>query len=55
MSLTAADHLNRLDDRFVVFGKVLSGMDVVEKIEAEGETSGVPKKKVVVKDSGELH
>lgn len=44
----------RLDGRHVVFGKVLSGMDVVYKMEAEGKQSGTPKSKVVVADSGEL-
>ncbi|XP_043687154.1 peptidyl-prolyl cis-trans isomerase CYP20-1 isoform X1 [Telopea speciosissima] len=43
-----------LDGRHVVFGKVISGMDVVYKIEAEGTQSGSPKSKVVVVDSGEL-
>ncbi|KAK4383624.1 Peptidyl-prolyl cis-trans isomerase CYP20-1 [Sesamum angolense] len=33
---------------------VLSGMDVVYKIEAEGKQSGTPKSKVVIVDSGEL-
>ncbi|OWM68739.1 hypothetical protein CDL15_Pgr024926 [Punica granatum] len=43
-----------LDGRHVVFGRVLSGMDVVYKIEAEGRQSGTPKSKVVIADSGEL-
>ncbi|KAJ7963986.1 Peptidyl-prolyl cis-trans isomerase [Quillaja saponaria] len=43
-----------LDGRHVVFGKVLSGMEVVYKIEAEGSQTGVPKSKVVIVDSGEL-
>nr|GMD12374.1 peptidyl-prolyl cis-trans isomerase CYP20-1-like [Ipomoea batatas] len=43
-----------LDGRHVVFGKVLSGMDVVYKIEAEGRQSGTPKSKVIIADSGEL-
>ncbi|KAL9332612.1 hypothetical protein ACSQ67_002222 [Phaseolus vulgaris] len=43
-----------LDGRHVVFGKVLSGMDVLYKIEAEGSESGSPKNKVVISDSGEL-
>ncbi|KAL5580744.1 hypothetical protein UlMin_013186 [Ulmus minor] len=43
-----------LDGRHVVFGKVLSGMDVVYKIEAEGSQAGTPKTKVVIADSGEL-
>ncbi|XP_050880286.1 peptidyl-prolyl cis-trans isomerase CYP19-4 isoform X2 [Lathyrus oleraceus] len=43
-----------LDGRHVVFGKVLSGMDVLYKIEAEGSESGFPKRKVVILNSGEL-
>ncbi|XP_050370860.1 peptidyl-prolyl cis-trans isomerase CYP20-1-like [Argentina anserina] len=43
-----------LDGKHVVFGKVLSGMDVVYKVEAEGTNSGTPKSKVVIVDSGEL-
>ncbi|XP_061345895.1 peptidyl-prolyl cis-trans isomerase CYP19-4 isoform X3 [Gastrolobium bilobum] len=43
-----------LDGKHVVFGKVLSGMDVIYKIEAEGKQSGTPKSKVVIADSGEL-
>ncbi|KAG0484754.1 hypothetical protein HPP92_008650 [Vanilla planifolia] len=43
-----------LDGKHVVFGKVLSGMDVVYKMEAEGRQNGTPKSKVVISDSGEL-
>eukprot|EP00250_Pteridium_aquilinum_P004797 c14997_g1_i1 orf=188-808(+) len=43
-----------LDGRHVVFGKVISGMDIVYKIEAEGTQSGSPKRKVTIADSGEL-
>ncbi|KAJ9565306.1 hypothetical protein OSB04_001272 [Centaurea solstitialis] len=43
-----------LDGRHVVFGKVLSGMDVVYKMEAEGSQSGTTKSKVTIADSGEL-
>ncbi|CAL0304748.1 unnamed protein product [Lupinus luteus] len=43
-----------LDGHHVVFGKVLSGLDVLRKIEAEGSESGVPKSKVVIVHSGEL-
>ncbi|GAV85606.1 Pro_isomerase domain-containing protein [Cephalotus follicularis] len=43
-----------LDGHHVVFGKVLSGMDVVHKIEAEGRESGSPKSIVLIVDSGEL-
>ncbi|XP_034907148.1 peptidyl-prolyl cis-trans isomerase CYP20-1 isoform X1 [Populus alba] len=43
-----------LDGHHVVFGKVLSGMDIIYKIEAEGNQNGVPRHKVVVSDSGEM-
>lgn len=43
-----------LDGKHVVFGKVISGMDVLYKIEAEGGQSGVPKTKIVISDSGQL-
>merc|ERR1719331_2225407 len=43
-----------LDGRHVVFGKVLEGMDVVNKVEAVGSSSGKPSKKVVIENSGEL-
>ncbi|CAH9098174.1 unnamed protein product [Cuscuta europaea] len=43
-----------LDGRHVVFGKVLSGMDIVHKIEGEGRQSGTPKSNVIISDSGEL-
>ncbi|KAG6529787.1 peptidyl-prolyl cis-trans isomerase CYP19-4-like [Zingiber officinale] len=43
-----------LDGKHVVFGKVISGMDVVYKIEAEGRQNGSPKSQVVIADSGEL-
>ncbi|KAJ9553407.1 hypothetical protein OSB04_017452 [Centaurea solstitialis] len=43
-----------LDGRHVVFGKVVSGMDVVYKIEAQGTQNGTPKTRVVVVKSGEL-
>lgn len=51
---TAFGFLQRLDEHHVVFGKVLSGMDIVYKIEAEGGQNGVPKSKVVISDTGEL-
>ncbi|CAI0443643.1 unnamed protein product [Linum tenue] len=43
-----------LDGHHVVFGKVLSGMDIVQKIEGQGQSNGVPKSKVVIVDSGEM-
>ncbi|CAN6215682.1 unnamed protein product [Urochloa humidicola] len=45
----------KLDGLHVVFGKVLDGMNVVRKIEAQGQATGVPKAKVVIVNSGELH
>lgn len=44
----------RLDGHHVVFGEVLSGMDVVYKIEAQGRQDGIPKSQVIISDSGEL-
>lgn len=46
--------LLRLDGHHVVFGKVLSGMDVVYKTEAQGRQDGMPKSRVIISDSGEL-
>ena len=43
-----------LDGRHVVFGKVLSGEDIVKKIESYGSGSGSPRVEVVIRDSGEL-
>ena len=43
-----------LDGKHVVFGKILAGMDVVSKIEAQGSQSGTPSQKVVIEASGEL-
>ncbi|GAB2211172.1 hypothetical protein Droror1_Dr00016464 [Drosera rotundifolia] len=43
-----------LDGRHVVFGEVLSGMEVVRKIEAAGSQSGQPKGDVIISDSGEI-
>eukprot|EP00586_Coscinodiscus_wailesii_P021072 CAMPEP_0172496084 /NCGR_PEP_ID=MMETSP1066-20121228/81334_1 /TAXON_ID=671091 /ORGANISM="Coscinodiscus wailesii, Strain CCMP2513" /LENGTH=202 /DNA_ID=CAMNT_0013268183 /DNA_START=145 /DNA_END=753 /DNA_ORIENTATION=+ len=43
-----------LDNKNVVFGKVVDGTDVVRMIEKQGTNSGRPRSKVVIKDSGEL-
>ncbi|CAI0415935.1 unnamed protein product [Linum tenue] len=43
----------RLEVHHVVFGKVLSGMDIVHKI--EGQSSGVQESKIIIVDNGEMH
>mmetsp|Transcript_89169 Transcript_89169/g.249547 ORF Transcript_89169/g.249547 Transcript_89169/m.249547 type:complete len:199 (-) Transcript_89169:105-701(-) len=43
-----------LDGRHVVFGKIIEGMDVVQKVEAVGSSSGKPQKPVTIADSGVL-
>merc|ERR1712031_40100 len=43
-----------LDGKHVVFGKVLTGMDVIKAIEEVGSQSGTTTKKVVVADCGEI-
>ncbi|KAL6576482.1 hypothetical protein OROHE_000263 [Orobanche hederae] len=44
----------KFNDHHVVFGKVLSGMIIVYKIEDEGTRTGKPKRNVIIADSGEL-
>ena len=43
-----------LDGRHVVFGEVLEGKDVVDALEKIGSSSGTPRKKAVIADSGKL-
>lgn len=43
-----------LDGKHVVFGKVVSGMEIVKKIEAKGSRSGAPSAKIVIADCGEI-
>lgn len=43
-----------LDGRHVVFGRVLEGMDVVKKIEAQGSPNGRTRQPVKIVKSGEL-
>ena len=43
-----------LNNKHVVFGKVVEGMDVVTKMEGYGSESGKPSKKVIIADCGQL-
>merc|ERR1740117_2356736 len=43
-----------LDGKHVVFGKAIEGMDVIDKIEAVGSSSGTPQKVVTIHDAGLL-
>ncbi|CAG9309945.1 unnamed protein product [Blepharisma stoltei] len=43
-----------LDGRHVVFGEVLEGYDVVQRIESFGNRSGRPSKVIKIKESGQL-
>ena len=43
-----------LDYRHVVFGKVVSGMDVVKSIESLGSSSGKPTAEISISASGEI-
>ncbi len=43
-----------LDGKHVVFGSVVSGMDVVEAIEGVGSPSGTTRAQVVIADCGQL-
>ncbi|KAL7648074.1 UNVERIFIED_CONTAM: hypothetical protein RMT77_001691 [Armadillidium vulgare] len=43
-----------LDNKHVVFGNVVEGMDVVKQMEDVGSPDGSPKAKVVITNSGQL-
>lgn len=43
-----------LDDKQVVFGKVIEGMDVVDKLKVYGTADGITKQRVYITDCGQL-
>lgn len=43
-----------LDNRHVVFGAVVEGMDVVKKLESMGSQSGKTSKKIAIDSCGQL-
>merc|ERR1719499_35343 len=43
-----------LDGRHVVFGKVIEGTDVVDRIEGKGSRSGKPSAKITIAECGEM-
>lgn len=43
-----------LDEKHVVFGEVVEGMNVVKMIEAQGSQDGKPKKKITIVDCGQV-
>jgi len=43
-----------LDNKHTVFGRVVEGMDIVKKMEAQGSQSGTTKARVVIADCGQL-
>lgn len=43
-----------LDGKHVVFGQVISGMEVLKYIEKVGSKSGTPTSKVIISDCGEV-
>lgn len=51
ISLKSIPHL---DGSHVVFGKVLSGIEVIEKMEQCGSEEGEPTQRVVIQDCGEI-
>ncbi|KAI4483174.1 hypothetical protein M0804_008229 [Polistes exclamans] len=43
-----------LDDKHVVFGSVIEGMDVIKRVESFGSQTGKTRQKIVIADCGQL-
>ena len=43
-----------LDNKHVVFGKVIEGQSLLDQLEKVGSTSGAPTQKVIIEDCGEI-
>lgn len=43
-----------LNGKNVVFGQVVEGMDVIKQIETYGSETGVPTRRILVQDCGQL-
>ncbi|XP_037722478.1 peptidyl-prolyl cis-trans isomerase [Drosophila subpulchrella] len=48
------DETTWLDNKHVVFGKVVEGMDIVQKVESYGSQDGKTSKKIIIADCGSL-
>lgn len=54
MFLTIILCQRRLDNKHVVFGQLLAGLDVLRKMEKYGTKSGKPTEKIIISACGEL-
>ena len=43
-----------LDGKHTVFGEVIEGQNVVDKMEGQGTRDGTPRSRVLIKDCGEI-
>ncbi|XP_014601573.1 PREDICTED: peptidyl-prolyl cis-trans isomerase-like [Polistes canadensis] len=43
-----------LDDKHVVFGSVIEGMDVIKRVESFGSQTGKTRQKIIIADCGQL-
>ncbi|EGV63018.1 cyclophilin type peptidyl-prolyl cis-trans isomerase [Yamadazyma tenuis] len=46
--------LEHLDGKHVVFGKVVEGFEIVDRIEASGTAKGTPRDEIVISNCGEM-